>query len=155
MTKPARLSATLDGRIGETARNVGSTPSIAQGCRPCSATNQPSSAATHGSGRPKERAFKNSRLSSNAPTGSKIEAEGEQCDEKEAEPDHDAERPEQRRDGGYRVPGGLVDLRRRRLRGVLHVRFEQQRVAEILDMLLERLRATPDRSDHCATPSAP
>ena len=76
---------------------------------------------------------------SNAPAGSKIESNGKESDEKEAEPHHDPERPEYRRDGRYRIPGGLVDLRRSRLRGVLHVLSKQERVAEILYMLFERL----------------
>jgi hypothetical protein len=42
---------TLAAEMLETARNVGNTPSITQGCRPTSATIQPSSAASHGSGR--------------------------------------------------------------------------------------------------------
>ena len=43
--------ATLDTGIGDTARNVGSTPSMDQGWRPCSATNQPISPAIQGKGK--------------------------------------------------------------------------------------------------------
>src|ERR1700736_1538333 len=80
--------------------------------------------------------FQERRALSNTPTGRQVEAEREQRDEEEAQPDHDPERPEYRRDGRYRIPGGLVDLRRRRLGGVLHVLSKQERVAEILRMLL-------------------
>src|SRR3977135_3386449 len=45
------VSIRLKTPSSEVAKKVGSTPSMIQGCRPNSATNQPSSAASHGSGR--------------------------------------------------------------------------------------------------------
>src|ERR1035441_4806014 len=60
-TKPESVNKTCAVDTEEDARNVGSTPSIAQGCRPYSATNQPSSAASHGSGSDHRKA-RNSHL---------------------------------------------------------------------------------------------
>src|SRR5262249_24470626 len=50
ITKPHSDSTTLLAGTGDPPRKVGSTPSMAQGCRPYSATIQPSSPAIHGSG---------------------------------------------------------------------------------------------------------
>src|SRR5450756_941744 len=44
------VSTRLKTPSSEVARKVGSTPSMIQGCRPNSATNQPSSTASQGSG---------------------------------------------------------------------------------------------------------
>src|SRR5664280_1942695 len=59
------VSTRLKTPSSEVARKVGSTPSMIQGCRPNSATNQPSSAASQGSGNA-QSAIRNSQSGASA-----------------------------------------------------------------------------------------
>src|SRR5665647_272474 len=59
--KPPRLVATCAADTDDTPSAVGSTPSIAHGWLPYSATIQPSSIASHGSGRLHSAARKSQR----------------------------------------------------------------------------------------------
>ena len=63
--------------------------------------------------------------------------EREQADEIEAQPDHDAEAPEQRADVGNRVGGGARNGRRIGRPRVGDIAFEQQRVTEIGGMVAQ------------------
>src|SRR3569623_3671889 len=62
--KPVRLTSTWPAETLETPSAVGSTPSIAQGWRPYSATIQPSSIASQGSGRLHSAIFRYQRCRS-------------------------------------------------------------------------------------------
>src|ERR1035441_8843810 len=64
MMKPRRDSHTLVAEVVETPRNVGSSPSMAHGCRPYSATIQPSSAANQGNGKLYKATRRNQRFRS-------------------------------------------------------------------------------------------
>src|ERR1700737_1692716 len=59
------VSTRLKTPSSEVSRKVGSTPSMIQGCRPNSATNQPSSAASQGSGKA-QSASRNSQRGASA-----------------------------------------------------------------------------------------
>src|ERR1700694_617168 len=63
--KPMMVRTRLKTPSSEVARKVGSTPSMIQGCRPNSATNQPSSAASQGSGKA-QSASRNSQRGASA-----------------------------------------------------------------------------------------
>ena len=141
---------TLHAGTLETERKVGSTPSMVQGWRPPSATIQPSSAAIQGSGkRPAGRSCRNRRWRSScaASTGEHRRRCANSAMKKKPSADHDAEAPEQRRDRRHGVERGGLDLRRRVASATFgRIALQQQRIAEIVDMRVERVAAQPRSS---------
>ncbi len=111
-------------------RAVGRTPSIAQGWRPYSATTQPNSAAIQGSGHDQSEGCQKAPAVELA-LADLPERRREQHDEVEAESDHDAERPEERRDVGHGVLRGAGDRRVVGLARIVDVSLEQQGVTEV------------------------
>ena len=75
---------TLPAEMLETPRKVGSTPSMTHGWRPYSATNQPSSAAIHGSGSSAIAAISSQRVLEQRAPRREPERDGEEADEEEA-----------------------------------------------------------------------
>ena len=133
--KPISVVATLAADRLETAMNVGSTPSMTHGWRPTSATNQPSSAAIQGNGRVHSATYRNAAVCLQRATGREIERDGEQGDEEEAERDHEAETPEQRRDVGHGAPRRLRDLGVGGVDDVGSFLLQEQGIAEIVGVV--------------------
>ena len=135
-----RGEARVDVRDGrhDTERNVGSTPLIVHGWRPYSATIQPSSQATHGSGMLHTARRSSQRCGARLRSARKKNDAAKMNRNSMPKPDHDPEAPEQRRHLGNRVVGGRLLLLGRRVDDVGRVLLEQQAEAEVLLVLFEQ-----------------